>query len=193
MGCGDFWDFNAAKVVCAEIGLGTPKEVFGVARYGAPTKQYVDFVPICRGDEEKLDDCKMSPLPSPCTSPAGVVCSRTTAGSEGIALDGFPVCADGFTNAEATAVCKEEGYVDGVVTNNTEEATPVPTGWSIKCKTGNLDNCITTLCVGGTAASFTCGEEAEVGIFGGAKPGQGNIFYNGGLVCDDNWDIQVMY
>ena len=167
--------------------------MFGAARYGAPAKKYVDFAPLCNGEEEKLDDCRLSPLPTPCTSPAGVVCSRITAVSGAPELDGLPVCAEGFTNVEASALCQEDGYTTGVLDTEKPQDTPVATGWSLKCKTGNLDNCITTLCVGGTAASFTCGEEAEVGIFGGAKPGQGNVFYNGGLVCDDNWDIQVMY
>jgi hypothetical protein len=32
---------------------------------------------------------------------------------------------------------------------------------------------------------------SEIEIFGGTIPGQGTVLYNGGLVCDDSWDIQV--
>ena len=65
------------------------------------------------------------------------------------------------------------------------------TGWTINCKNENLETCHKVVCVNGSSASYTCGNVSEVEIFGGAFPGQGTVLYNGGLVCDDSWDIQV--
>jgi len=188
--CGDFWDYNAAQVACTELGLGTPKEVFGTARYGVPAKEYTDLIPICVGDEKKLDSCKLSTNSAPCTFPAGLVCSRTTEGNASKLLDGLPICADGFTDTEASAVCKEDGFIDGKTNPSPSQVLDVSTGWSLKCKTANLENCQKSICVNGSLASFTCGNTSEVELFGGAEPGQGTVLFNRGLVCDDSWDIQ---
>merc|ERR1712106_236569 len=188
--CGDFWDYNAAKVACSDLGLGMPKEVFGSSRYGAPARPFLDVLPLCTGEEDNLDSCKLTKN-SECKHPAGVVCRRITKVNESTMLDGLPICADeGFTNKEASALCKEEGYVDGLVNSSETESLTIPTGWNIKCKTENLDNCQTSLCINGSAASFTCSNLSEVELVGGSKPGHGTVLYKGGLVCDDLWDIQ---
>jgi hypothetical protein len=156
--CGDFWDFNAAKVACEELGLGTPKDVFGGARFGGPAKEYQEMIPICTGKEVKLDSCKMSKNSNPCNHPAGLVCSRITTVNDSTMLDGLPICADGFTNKEATAVCKEEGFFDGKVNSDASHVLDVSTGWALNCKHENLETCQKTICVNGSSASYTCGK-----------------------------------
>ena len=189
--CGDFWDFNAATVACRELGLGTPKEAFTTSKYGAPSRQYQSVIPVCEGTESTLDECKMLPNDQACTVPAGIVCGRVNADQGATLLDGLPVCADGFSNVEARAMCQAQGLKGGLVSNTTS-STSVPTGWSLQCQTGNLDNCQKSVCTQGTAAEYECDEELiEVALYGGPKPGQGTVIFEGGLVCDDSWDLNV--
>ena len=144
----------------------------------------------CVGNEPNLDSCKHMELPQPCQHPAGVVCSRITTDDTLTLLDGLPICAEGFTDKEASALCKEEGYKDGVVTAADSSPFPVTTGWSLKCSTENLHNCKKSVCIDGTAANFKCGNESEVELYGGTHPGEGAVLYKGGLVCDDFWDLE---
>ena len=189
--CGDFWDIKAGEVACRELGQGAPKEVFGAARYGPPRLGFHDMVPVCSGNEDKLDSCKMMKLPKQCGHPAGVVCRRTTRMEGRIHLDGKPLCSTGFGDTEARALCKEEGFSNGTVNLNPDQ-TVVPTGFSLKCQSANLDNCQRTICTSGTAANFSCSNSvSDLELVGSSKPGSGSLLFKGGLVCDDDWDIQV--
>ena len=189
--CGDIWDINAGKVVCKELGFGPPKEVFGADRYGSPKNEFQDLLPLCKGGEESLDSCKLSKNTDTCRHPAGVVCSRVTIDEDSILLDGLHVCTEGFTDAEASALCKEEGFHAGTVDPISEEAFSVPRGWSLKCKTANLDNCKKSLCIDGNRTEYTCGNGSEIELIGSADPGKVTILYRKGLVCDDAWDFNV--
>ena len=188
--CGDFWDFNAASVACREMKLGQPKDVFGDSRYGIPAADYLDVIPICDGNEESLDSCKVAINTDGCSSAAGVVCKRVTIEDGVTMFDGLPVCAKNFGDTEASAICKEIGYKDGESSQDTSDDN-LSTGWSIQCDTGNLENCRKSVCTNSTFAAYTCGDVSEIQLFGGRAPGQGHVLYKGGLVCDDSWDILV--
>ena len=108
-----------------------------------------------------------------------------------IHLDGKPLCSTGFGDMEASALCKEEGFFNGTVNLNPDQ-TVVPTGFSLKCQSANLDNCQRTICTSGTAANFSCSNSvSDLELVGSSKPGSGSLLFKGGLVCDDKWDIQV--
>lgn len=186
--CGDFWDNNAATVLCNQLGFGPPKDVFGSARYGPVNVAYLDVVPLCSGSESTLESCKLTPPTQLCTKPAGVVCAR--ASSENNSLDGLPVCSQGFTEVEATALCKEEGFVSGTV-DQVDQASPLSTGFSLNCTTPNLENCNKSVCVESTVATYTCAKISDIQLVGSSEPGQGTVLFKGGLVCDDEWDIEV--
>ena len=189
--CGDFWDYNAGKVACREMGLGAPKEVFGAARFGPAKLGYLDVVPVCSGDEDKLESCKLTKDPQQCNHPAGVVCRRTTEKEDTIYLDGQPICLTGFTDIEATAICKEAGFQNGTVQPKADK--PIATGFSLKCQSANIETCKRTVCSNGIMAEFICSEElADLELVGSSEPGRGILLFRGGLVCDDDWDIQVI-
>ena len=76
--CGDYWDSDAATVLCRELRLGAPKEYFTYLRYGKPLRNYMDMRPVCNGSEASLDLCQKVSTKLPCTVPAGVVCRRVT-------------------------------------------------------------------------------------------------------------------
>ena len=188
--CGDFWDIQAGKVACREMGLGEPKEVFGAARFGAAKLGYLDVVPVCSGDEAKLESCKLIKNPQQCNHPAGVVCRRITEKEDISLLDGLPICATGFTDIAATAICKEAGFKKGTVRTQAEK--DVPTGFSLQCKSANLEECTQTLCTNEKMAEFSFTQElADLELVGSLEPGHGILLFRGGHVCDDNWDIQV--
>ena len=112
--CGDFWDANGAAVVCNQLGHGLPKEVFTTSRFGSVASNYQNFTPVCTGKERKLEDCRMVELPSACSSPAGLTCSRVAISEDGMpTLDGQPVCASGLSDIEAGALCRDLGYSSG--------------------------------------------------------------------------------
>ena len=96
--CGDFWDASGAEVLCKQLGYGPPKEIFATSRFG-PSLKYLDFTPVCTGKETKLEECQLVDLPSPCSTPAGLTCSRVVINDEGAAsLDGQPVCSLGLSD-----------------------------------------------------------------------------------------------
>lgn len=186
--CGNFWDSNAATVLCHQLGFGPPKDVFATARYGPVNQAYLDVVPVCSGSEASLDSCKLTPHTETCTKPAGVVCARSS--SEKNTLDGHPLCSKGFTDVEATALCKEEGFVSGKV-DQASQSSPLATGRSLSCTAGNLENCKASVCVDSNVASYTCANTSDIQLVGSSEPGQGTVLFKGGLICDDDWDIEV--
>ena len=190
--CGDYWDYNAASVLCLELHLGSPKEAFTSLRYGKPLKEYLSFTPICDGSELKLDYCKAMTIESTCQVPAGVVCSRVTRTEGGIiSLDGFPVCGSRLSENAEKALCKEMGFFEVTKVEYDDQAADVSTGWSLTCSTENLDNCQKDSCIDGSSIKIQCGSQTEVKLVGGTEIGEGTILFNGGLVCDDKWDIKV--
>ena len=189
--CADFWDLNAAKVVCSASGFGEPKEVFGDFRFGNPLQEYYNMTPVCTGIEDSIEDCKFRENLNNCIIPAGVSCNRISE-LEGITMiDGFAVCSENFTKNEASAICKEKGYVKGDINHETVNSRTVKHGHTLHCRSPNIENCEVKKIGQCTAASFSCEKEAELELFGGSLPGEGHLLFKGGLVCDDFWDIQV--
>ena len=139
--CGSFWDYNAANVACHELGFGPAKEVFAQKRYGNLNQDelYLQTFPVCDGSEKSLDECEMILYDDLCEFPAGVVCSRVTTQDGLKLLDGEPICQDGFTDIEANALCKEEGFKNGTVSNKNHSK--AQKGWWLSCSIGNMDGC----------------------------------------------------
>ena len=186
--CGDFWDANGAAVVCKQLGYGPPKEVFATLRFG-PSSNYLGFTPVCTGKESKLEECQLLDLPSPCSSPAGLTCSRVVVTEEGAAsLDGQPVCSTGLSDTEAGALCREAGFATGTLSE--EPTDQVTTGFTISCSAPNMAACSRTVCTDQPAATLVCDGELRVQLVGGSDPTMGTVLYNRGLICDDSWDLQ---
>uniref|UniRef100_A0A8C3CIX1 Soluble scavenger receptor cysteine-rich domain-containing protein SSC5D n=1 Tax=Cairina moschata TaxID=8855 RepID=A0A8C3CIX1_CAIMO len=59
--CDDHWDMEDAKVVCKQVGCGSPLSALGGARYGrGPDVIWLDDV-NCTGTEESIFDCQARP------------------------------------------------------------------------------------------------------------------------------------
>lgn len=59
--CDDHWDMKDAKVICKQVGCGSPLSALGGARYGrGPDVIWLDDV-NCEGTEESISDCKARP------------------------------------------------------------------------------------------------------------------------------------
>ena len=190
--CGDLWDANGAAVLCKQLGYGPPKEIFASSRFG-PSLEYLDFTPVCTGKETKLEECQLMDLPSPCSTPAGVTCSRVVIseikeGMKGASLDGQPVCSTTGKN-EITALCREAGFANGfpVPPLNPDQ---VATGFTLSCEHGNLAACTRTVCTDQPAVRLECLGELKVQLVGSSDPTMGNVLYDRGLICDDSWDLQ---
>ena len=186
--CGDFWDASGAEVLCKQLGYGPPKEIFATSRFG-PSLKYLDFTPVCTGKETKLEECQLMDLPSPCSTPAGLTCSRVVINDEGAAsLDGQPVCSTGLSDVEAGALCREGGFASGILGEGSAEQ--VTTGFYISCSASNMAACTRTVCLNQPAVTLICEGEQRVRLVGSSNPTMGNVLYDRGLVCDDKWDLQ---
>ena len=186
--CGDFWDGNAAQVLCKQLNYGPPMEIFADTRFGL-SYAYLSFTPICSGKEAKLEECQLKELPSPCSTPAGLTCSRVVIDDKGmVQLDGQRVCSTGLSDIEAAALCREGGFAGGVL----GEASPdnVSTGFTLTCSTSNLAGCTREVCTGQPAANVDCKGEKRVKLVGSADLTMGTVLFDNGLVCDDNWGLQ---
>ena len=137
--CGDYWDYKAGNVVCRELGFGPVKEIFSDKRFGKVESEFLKNIPLCDGSESSIDQCKFILNKEPCENLAGVVCSRVIEKKGVTLLDGEPVCKNGFSDVEASALCKEKGYRDGVVTPGNHST--AEKGWSMQCTSTNLHNC----------------------------------------------------
>ena len=185
--CGDLWDANGAAVLCKQLGYGPPKEIFATSRFG-PSLKYLDFTPVCTGTETKLEECQLMDLPSPCSTPAGLTCSRVVISDEAaVSLDGQPVCSSGLTDKEAAALCREAGFAKG--TFGEESADNLITGFSLLCEHGTMSACKRLVCTDQPSATLNCEGELRVRLVGSSDPTMGNVLYDRGLICDDSWDL----
>lgn len=175
-------------MLCKQLGYGPPMEIFANQRFGL-SNAYLSFTPICSGKEAKLEECQLKELPSPCSTPAGVTCSRVVLDDKGkVQLDGQPVCSTGLSNTEAAALCREAGFAGGDI--DEESPDNVSTGFTLTCSTSNLAACTRTVCTGQPAANIHCSGESRVKLIGSADLTMGTVLFDNGLVCDDNWDLQ---
>ena len=179
-------DDSGASVICKQLGFGPPREIFANLRFGTPPT-YLNYTPVCTGKESRLEECQQRNLPSPCSSPAGLTCSRVEIDKEGaVSLDGQPVCASGLSEMEAQALCRESGFASGTLNDNNGEQ--IKTGFTISCSASNLAACKRTVCTDEPAAKVTCEGKLRVQLVGSSDPTMGTVLFDKGLVCDDSWD-----
>ena len=189
--CGNLWDMAASRVVCRELGWGSPVEVGGYPKdfFGSHTTVFLEITPICTGKEDSLDLCQMLLLNSTCQYPASVRCRRTSKEDNDIMiLDKLPVCAANLKEMELSALCLEYGnFAVGTLTMAAKEKTCK----SLTCTSSNLMNCKTSIMADQEVAQVKCSQPLNVQLIGGMQSDRGHILINGSLVCDDHWNLEV--
>ena len=188
--CGDFWDMAASRVVCRELGWGSPVEVGGYPKevFGSYAAIYHESFPICTGIEQSLDFCQMYKRTSTCQYPASVRCRRTfTKENDIMHLDNLPVCAANLQERELSALCHEYGFATGTLTVGDK----TKTCRSLTCTSSNLMNCKSSIAVDLAAAKIKCSEKLSVQLIGGMQSDRGHVLLDGELVCDDYWNQTV--
>ncbi|XP_061172170.1 deleted in malignant brain tumors 1 protein-like [Saccostrea echinata] len=163
--CDDFWDNDAATVVCKQLGfrwgIAHSLSHFGPGAPGQPI--YFDEV-VCDGDEKSLLDCNSNSWGTHnCNhqEDASVSCYNVTArlnyaldqknvgtveisGSKGWSL----VCDEGWDDKDADVLCRELGFVSGFAMTKAEmymvdESSFTDAYWKFNCtgKESSLANC----------------------------------------------------
>ena len=102
-------------------------------------------------------------------------------------LDHLPVCAAGLDENAIGALCREEGFTNGVLSSGDV----VATCRSLTCSSSNLLNCETSIGVNQEAAVVECDGDVGVQLLGGMQADRGHIIYQNGLVCDDDWNVNA--
>ncbi|VDI52977.1 deleted in malignant brain tumors 1 protein [Mytilus galloprovincialis] len=184
--CDDFWDNDAATVVCRQLGF-TWGIGHSLAHFGQGKGQiYLDEV-ICKGHETSLDECLTNPWGvHNCNhqEDAGVSCFNVTSQlryaknqpNVGLVEVSGPkgwseVCHHRWNDIDAGVVCRELGYVSGkAITNATRGSIGMSLGFSdafykFNCsgKESRLLNCSFSdyywqSCVDGSLAGAVCYE-----------------------------------
>ena len=74
--CDDYWDIEAAQVVCRQLGFDAPTAAPGQAYFGSGVGPILLDNVMCTGEEETLLECQHSLQDHDCghAEDAGVVC-----------------------------------------------------------------------------------------------------------------------
>ena len=102
-------------------------------------------------------------------------------------LDHLPVCAAGLDENAIGALCREEGFTNGVLSSGDV----VASCRSLTCSSSNLLNCETSIGVNQEAAVVECDGDVGVQLLGGMQADRGHIIYLNGLLCDDDWNFNA--
>nr|XP_034326687.1 deleted in malignant brain tumors 1 protein isoform X1 [Crassostrea gigas]XP_034326688.1 deleted in malignant brain tumors 1 protein isoform X1 [Crassostrea gigas] len=183
--CDDFWDNDAATVVCRQMGfrwgIGYSLAHYGPGDSGQPI--YLDEV-VCDGDEKSLLECNSNTWGTHnCNhqEDASVSCYNVTArlnhasdqdnvGTVEISgIKGWSqVCDEGWDETDATVLCKELGFVHGYAITNADItkgdlSTFTDAFWKFNCtgKETTLANCTKAdhwqgHCTNGNLAAAVC-------------------------------------
>ena len=91
---------------------------------------------------------------------------------------------------ELRSLCREMGFSNGII-DQSANGSLVSNGWYINCDTEQLNNCRKSVCVDSFSVNIQCFTKMEAQLIRGVLPQEGIVLYNGGLVCDESWDMQV--
>ncbi|CAK6980317.1 deleted in malignant brain tumors 1 protein isoform X1, partial [Scomber scombrus] len=216
--CDDDWDLNDVKVVCRQLGCGTPVSTTKTAVFGEGTGQiWLDDV-SCSGSEKSLTECQHRGLGTHnCkhNKDAGVICSDgqiRLAGNGSTQCSGRveiyynntwgTVCDDNWDLNDPKVVCRQLGC-------GTSLSAPKSAHFGEGTGQIWLDN---LYCSGSEKSLIECqhngfgrhdckhNEDAGVICSGVRLAGSGStqcsgrveIYHNNtwGTVCDDSWDLQ---
>ena len=183
-----------ARVACRDAGYGPPREIDVSGRNGLFRSHISSFAktnPRCSGDESRLADCTQTKLGEECRNYVSLFCRRTEVDrqTKEIWFDGKQVSSTGFSENEATAVCRDNGYKTGLPVQLSKSIS----GVRLSCSTSKmLEDCdVSDEDEDKQAAGVQCSEPQEVQLAQSDKPGMGTVLFRKGAVCDDGWNMEV--
>ncbi|XP_077112090.1 uncharacterized protein LOC143767565 [Ranitomeya variabilis] len=219
--CDDYWDINAAQVVCRQLNCGQALALIGSAAFGQGQGVIVLDDVQCTGNEQHVWDCLHQPFTvNNCghNEDAGVVCSDLSIrlvngngqcnGRVEILYNGAwgTVCDDYWDIYAAQVVCRQLNCGQALAFNGSAafgQGQGVIVLDDVQC-TGNEQHVWD--CLHQPFTVNNCGHNEDAGVVcsgsdlsirlvngNGQCNGRVEILYNGawGTVCDDYWDINA--
>ncbi|XP_053524644.1 deleted in malignant brain tumors 1 protein-like [Artibeus jamaicensis] len=200
--CDDFWDINAARVVCQQLDCGEGIGALGSSYFGAGMGHiFLDNVQ-CRGNETTLGQCLhlgLSVHNCGHHEDAGAICS-VSASATGMATSPDSISTSPTSTAESSAISAEVTSSSDVPSTSAEVDYPSDTARpSGEVSSSPATDLISTEPTP-SPVTISAGEEMVslpdplLRLAGGRSRCEGRVevWYQGewGTVCDDHWNIR---